>query len=71
MTDDAQSGDDTKDDTKADDTDKNDDKADDKDPTKKDGAPQTGDTTSPVIPVAAGGLSLAAIIGVLARKRTK
>ena len=61
--------DDAKDDTKADDTDK--DKADDKNPAKKDGAPQTGDTTSPVIPVTAGGLSLAAIIGVLARKRTK
>ena len=63
-TDDVQGEDDAKDDT-------NKDKADEKDAAKKDGAPQTGDTTSPVIPVAAGGLSLAAIIGVLARKRTK
>ena len=71
ITDDPQSGDDTKADTVKDETKVNDTKADKKNSDDKDGAPQTGDTTSPVIPVAAGGLSLAAIIGVLARKRTK
>ena len=71
VTDDVQSGDDTKADTDKDQTKVNDTKADNKNSDGKDGAPQTGDTTSPVIPVAAGGLSLAAIIGVLARKRMK
>ena len=71
ITDDTQSGDDVKADTVKDETKVNDTKADKTNSDNKDGAPQTGDTTSPVIPVAAGGLSLAAIIGVLARKRTK
>ena len=71
VTDDVQSGDDIKADTDKDQTKVNDTKADNKNSDGKDGAPQTGDTTSPVIPVAAGGLSLAAIIGVLARKRMK
>ena len=71
VTDDVQSGDDTKADTDKDQTKVNDTKADNKNSDGKDGAPQTGDTTSPGIPVAAGRLSLAAIIGVLARKRMK
>ena len=66
-TDNNQNADDqSKDNVKADTT-----KANKQDEADKDKAPQTGDTASPVIPVAAGGLSLAAIIGVLARKRMK
>ena len=72
VTDDTQSGDDAKadnvkDETKADNTNK--DKADNKNSDNKNGAAKTGDTASPVIPVAAGTLGLAAIIGVLAKKR--
>ena len=72
VTDDPQSGDDAKadnvkDETKADNTNK--DKADNKNSDNKNGAAKTGDTASPVIPVAAGTLGLAAIIGVLAKKR--